>query len=207
MASSRILKALAVTAELTGTQLSPEAVAVMAGDLSLYAEDQVLGALTRCRRELRGRLTLAEIVLRLDDGRPGVEEAWALVPKSEAETGVLTDEIAAAMGVALPLLPDQIAARMAFKEVYQAEIVRARNERRPARWFASLGHDKDLREGPLKLAVEKGRLPTAQLQALIPSLAGETLAKALAHVVQMPSPEERKAGIEQLRKLLGGNHA
>ena len=207
MASSRILKALAVTAELTGTQLSPEAVAVMAGDLSLYAEDQVLGALTRCRRELRGRLTLAEIVLRLDDGRPGVEEAWALVPKSEAETGVLTDEIAAAMGVALPLLPDQIAARMAFKEVYQAEIVKARNERRPVHWFPSLGHDKDLREGPLELAVQKGRLPVDRILPLLPASPVEPVAKALANVLRMPAGTERREGIAHLRKLLGGHHA
>lgn len=204
MASSRILKALAVTAELTGTQLSPDAVSVLARDLSEYAEDQVLGSLTRCRKELRGRFTLADIILRLDDGRPGVEEAWALVPKSEAETGVLTDEIAAAMGLALPLLPDQIAARMAFKEVYQAEIVKARNERRPVRWFPSLGHDKDLREGPLKLAVEKGRLPASHAQALLPASSPGAVVKAIASVMRLPLGE-RADGIAELRKLLGGS--
>lgn len=205
MPSSTLLKALAVTAELTGTQLSPDAVKVMAADLCEFDEGHVVGALTRCRKELRGRLTLAEIILRLDDGRPGVEEAWALVPKSEAETGVLTDEIATAMGVALPLLPDQIAARMTFKEVYMAEITRARNEHKPVRWFASLGHDPSLREAPIRLAVEKGRLSAEAARPYLPSSAaqGRLLVQSAASAIVSRNP----AKLAEIRRLLKAREA
>ena len=81
--SSKLNEAIAVTAELTGTVLSKVAAQVMAEDLARYPEAQVMGALTRCRRELKGRLTIADVISRLDDGRPGVEEAWAMLPKDE----------------------------------------------------------------------------------------------------------------------------
>ena len=82
-----LLQALAVTAELTGTELSEPAARVMANDLAAYPVQQVLGALTRCRRELKGRLTVAAILERLDDGRPGPNEAWAMIPQDEAVNG------------------------------------------------------------------------------------------------------------------------
>jgi hypothetical protein len=71
-ASSRLSEAVAVTLELTGTTLSEVAARMMADDLARYPEQQVMGALTRCRRELKGRLTIADVISRLDDGRPGV---------------------------------------------------------------------------------------------------------------------------------------
>ena len=98
-ASKAILQAIAVTAELTGTQLSEPAARVFAGDLAAYPEAQVLGALTRCRKEVRGRLTLQDVIGRLDDGRPGAEEAWAMLPKDEAASCVWTDEMCSAWGV------------------------------------------------------------------------------------------------------------
>ena len=79
---NELAEALAVTAELTGTELSVAAAKVMATDLAAYPRQQVLGALARCRRELKTRLTMAAVIERLDDGRPGAEEAWAMIPKS-----------------------------------------------------------------------------------------------------------------------------
>ena len=55
--SVEVLKAIAATAELTGTELSEAALLVFEADLSDYSDEQVLAALTRCRRELRGRLS------------------------------------------------------------------------------------------------------------------------------------------------------
>ena len=128
---SKLTEALAVTAELTGTRLSEAAAEVMARDLERYPIEQVLGALTACRRELRGRLTIADVISRLDDGRPGVEEAWAMIPKSERDTCVWTEEMAAAFGIAAPLMEsDEVAARMAFKEAYV--------KRMSAKWFTAL---------------------------------------------------------------------
>jgi len=170
MASKTLLEAIAVTAELTQTVLSKAAAKVMADDLANYPEPQVLAALTRCRRELKGRLTIADVLTRLDDGRPGPEEAWAMLPRDEATTVVWTEEMATAMGVAQPLLDkgEDIPARMAFKEAYTKLVQEARDARRPVKWTASLGHDPRGREQVLTEAVERGRLPAAHVAGLLP---------------------------------------
>jgi hypothetical protein len=166
-----LIDALAVTAELTGTQLSPAAAKVMAADLARFPTSQVLDALTRCRRELKGRLTIADVVARIDDGRPGVEEAWAMIPKSESDSVVWTLEMAVAFGVAAPLMDsDEVAARMAFKEAYGKALSEARNAGTPVKWMPSLGQDASGREGALLLAVEKGRITADQAHRLVPEL-------------------------------------
>ena len=67
-----IARAIVVAAEITGTELSPTTLGVMVSDLGAYSEEQVLAAIDRCRRELTHRLTLADIISRIDDGRPAV---------------------------------------------------------------------------------------------------------------------------------------
>lgn len=106
------------------------------------------------------------------DGRPGVEEAWALMPKQERDSEVITDEMAAAFGAALSLISDGdlIGARMAFKEVYLRAVETARAAGKPVRWFPSLGHDVEARAPALRRAVELGRLTQQRAVALLPSL-------------------------------------
>jgi hypothetical protein len=168
--SINLAKAVAVTAELTGTNLSETAIQVMLDDLARYPEPQVMGALTRCRRELKGRMTIADVLTRLDDGRPGVEEAWSMVPKGEADTAVWTEEMAQAMGAAHPLLDsgDEVGARMAFKEVYQNLCRQARDRCTPVAWSVSLGWDKSGRESAIKAGVAAGRLTAQQAMIFIP---------------------------------------
>lgn len=163
---------IAVTAELTGTNLSEAAAEVMAVELAAYPREQVIRALSRCRKELKTRLTMAAVIERLDDGRPGAEEAWAILPRSESQTAVWTEEMALAFGVASPLLHagDPIAARMAFKETYSRLVAEARNERKPVNWTATLGHDPHGREGALAEAVAKGRLSLEHAREFIPGL-------------------------------------
>lgn len=169
--SKQLLQAIAVTAELTGTQLSDAAARVMALDLARYSEPQVLGALTRCRRELRLRgLTIEAVISRLNDGRPGAEEAWASAPKNEVQSVVWTDEMAQAWGIAAPLLAegDAIAARMAFVETYRKLVQAARDAGTPVRWTPSLGHDPAGRESVLLDAVRMGRLTWQHVATLLP---------------------------------------
>lgn len=169
-ASERLIKAVAVTAELTGTTLSREAARVLVDDLSGYPEPQVLGALNRCRRELRGRLTVHEVLSRIEDGRPTPEEAWAMIPRDEASSVVWTEEMRAAFAVVAQLVADgeHIAARMAFLEAYRKLAQQARDARTPVQWSASLGHDKSGRELVLLDAVEKGRISADGARALLP---------------------------------------
>ncbi len=165
-----LIDAVAITAELTGTQLTEGAARVMVQDLSAHPVDQVLIALQRCRRELKGRLTIADVLQRLDDGRPGVEQAWSMIPQDEDSSVVWTDEMALAYGAASPLLQggDSVAARMAFKECYEKELQKARDEGRAVKWRVSFGHDPSLREDAVIQAVEKKQITSERAVALLP---------------------------------------
>jgi len=167
-----IAKTIGAVAEVTGTELSKMALTVMVRDLSRYPQEQVIGALHRCARECKYKLALADIIERLDDGRPGGEEAWSMMPRDEDSSVVWTDEMSAASGPAIILLRegDPVAARMAFREVYAAEVQRARDSGIPVKWTPSLGHDAAGREGPLLEAVRLGRLEMDHAQSLIPDL-------------------------------------
>lgn len=171
MAVVDLIQALAATAELCGTNLSEAAAKMLLTDLADYDERAVLVALSKCRRELKGRLTLAEIISRIDDGRPGAEEAWAVLPFDESTSVVWTEEMSAAFWIAQPLIDqgEKIAARMAFKEAYLRMVGEAREHRKPTRWTVSLGHDKAGRQPILAAAVEKGRISKSHACALIPN--------------------------------------
>lgn len=170
MATDTLIDALVATAEVMGTELSASGARMFCTDLAEYPEPAVMQALAKCRREVSGKLTLAAVVARIDDGRPGPNEAWAMMPRTEAETVVWTDEMSEAMGSAQPLLEagDQVAARVAFIEHYQRAVIAARHERRPVHWRASLGHDPRGREHILREAVGKGRLSLSHARSLLP---------------------------------------
>ncbi|QRF60225.1 hypothetical protein [Variovorax paradoxus] len=182
MASIELIQAVAVTAELCGRTFSEAAARMFVQDLSLYPEAAVLGALTRCRREVRGVLTVQDVVSRLDDGRPGVDEAWAMLPFDEQMSVVWTDEMSAAFGVVRPLLRegDRTAARFAFREAYAKAVNAARDAARPVSWWASLGHDLEGQSAVLREAVDKGRLTLQQAQEKVPQLPGAAKVAALA---------------------------
>ncbi len=168
-----LVEAIALTSELCGMVLSPAAAEMLARDLADFNENAVLEALGRCRMELQGALKMADILARLDDGRPGVEEAWAMMPKTELASVVWTDEMAQAWGIASPLLNngDAIGARMAFREIYAKAVLDARIRRAPVRWMPSLGSDVASRESVLLEALQKKRLTAAHVAHLLPSRA------------------------------------
>lgn len=171
--SEAIIKGLAVACELTNTVLSEAAASALLDELTPYSESQVLGALRKCCKEIKGRVTLADILGRLDDGRPGVEEAWAILStilRNEQATIVWTEEIREAYGVVAHLGNDPVAARMAFKERYTALVNHAREQHEPVKWSASLGYDLTQREAAVREAVKRKRLTQEQALKLCPSL-------------------------------------
>lgn len=222
-----LLKAIAVTAELLGTEMSPAAAEVFAHDVARYPLPQVLAALTRCRREVKGRLTIADVISRIDDGRPGPEEAWSLIPQDESRSSVWTEEMQRAYGVACPLLAegDTVGARMAFKETYQREVQRARDSGNPVKWTATLGHDKGGRDEahhearnrnllaqglpalPYKAPEHaENYLPESPVLQLVgPSNAGEIAARVLAGAAAR-NPEGRRL-LDELKAKLKGDAA
>ena len=170
--SRELLQAIAVTSELCGRTFSEAAAKVFVSDLSAYPEAQVMGALTRCRKEVRGMLTVQDVVSRLDDGRPGVEEAWSMLPHDESMSAVWTVEMSQAFGVCIALMDagDKVAARMAFKETYLRMVNQARDKGRSVEWSVTLGHDVRGREAAIMAAVDAKRLTYAHAQQYIPQL-------------------------------------
>ncbi len=165
-----VAEAVALTAEVCGQPLSPAAAELLALDLSDFSEQLILAALARCRMELQGPLKIAEILARLDDGRPDADEAWNMMPKNEQASVVWTDEMAESWGVALPLLEagDAGGARNAFRETYTKAVLQARIRRAPPRWTPSLGSDAAERERALLEALQKRRLTPAHVEQLMP---------------------------------------
>jgi hypothetical protein len=194
VSTSDLLEAIAVTAELCGKTFSPAAARLFADDLTAYPTDQVISALARCRREVRGVMTLADVIARLDDGRPGPDEAWAQIPRDESATIVWCDEMAEAYGIAKPLLDggEPIAARMAFREAYMRAVACARAARRATRWQISPGTYEPGRRDAIVAALAKKRITRTQAEALWPyeplSEAGAALlAKTKLHIKRIPT--------------------
>lgn len=169
----KILEALAGTAELMGKELSPVALSMMAKDLSEYPADSIIEALTALRKS-SSRFTLDEIIKKIEsiqpNGRPSSDEAWAMIPRDESASVVMTEEMAEALHIAQPLLDegDQVAARMAFKEAYTRIIEANKRKGVAVKWFPSLGHDKAGREAVLTEAARLGRLSESHVAGLLP---------------------------------------
>lgn len=162
-----LVKGLMATAEVIGDQLRPAAAAYMVQDLSCYSLAVLERALAGCRRELKGRLSLAAVLERIDDGHPSPNEAWAVAIQAadERNTVVWTTLTQQAWNTALPLVQagDKIAARPAFLETYGRLLKDARAARLPASYTPSLGFDLTSRNAALTDAVSKGLLAHDQV--------------------------------------------
>lgn len=197
-----IVKTLAVVCEVTGTEHSQAAKELIVKQLSQYPAKSVLLALERCAIDCRHRLTLADIVQRLVDGRPGAEEAWALMPKREEDAGTVTDEMSAAWGTACALYAsDQVACRMAFREAYTREVQAARLEAKPVVWRVSPGFDKAATEGAAIEALRKGLVSESEaLHYVLP----EHHNRALASAGRPIRPELEPADLSKVKRLTDG---
>lgn len=209
----KLLEAIAATAELIGREISPAAAVVMAKDLEEYPQEIAIQAMANLRREKTARFSTGSVIEQIEklrpDGRPGADEAWAMIPRDESASVVWTQEMAEAYGISLPLLNegDQVASRMAFREAY-ARIVEANKLAgvKPV-WQPSLGHDKECRDAVLANAVRFGRLTSDHAIGLLPTekvapmlqAAGE---EELALEYKMPSQEEVRRRISMARAAL-----
>lgn len=175
--SQRIAEYIGATAEVVGHELSDTALEIMVRDLQRYEAGSVISALERCARECKYKLTLADIIERLDDGRPTPEEAWNTVDFDERATNVWTAEMSAAFFVALESIEnrDRIGARMAFLEVYRRKVAEARAAGQPVEWLVSLGHDKEGRLTAIRDALDKQRITVEQARHYLPHLTDEEL--------------------------------
>lgn len=169
--------------------------------------DVSAGFTAHVRDPERGKFapTPADVIAQIDaarsDGRPGAEEAWAMVPLSEAQTVVWTNEMAEAFGIASPLLQagDKIAARMAFREAYERIVDQAKRAGRRPVWVPSLGHDLQQRKQALTAAVQKGLLTAEAAHDACPAL---PLPDSQRVLLPAPQPERRQSFRERLNELV-----
>ncbi|MFL0349761.1 hypothetical protein [Stenotrophomonas lactitubi] len=207
-----LVEMLVATAEVMGEQIRPTAAAYMVTDLASYPLRVLAEALTACRREVKGRLSLAAIMERIDDGHPAPNEAWAVAIRAadEAVTVVWTEQTRDAWTAALPLVEegDKIAARQAFLEVYARLVKSARAVGGCAVYQPSLGHDASARAAALQLAVDAGRLAHEQVAdhlALPPATpAFNPLALLAGRVEASPEATERtRKHLAEIAELFG----
>lgn len=141
---------------------------------------------------------------KLLDGRPNVEEAWAMaLPcKDEGETVVWTEEMAQAFAICRPVLvgeDDEIGGRMAFKEAYVRLVSQARLRKIPARWFASAGYDPLRREAALAAAINRGLIASAPELLLSAPVSNDRL------VLSAPEnydADKRRENMRRVKELL-----
>lgn len=194
--SPEVIQILMVMTEMYERAPSKDGARILALDLAEYPQGVVLNALQRCRKEMPRFPTLADIISRIDDGRPGIEEAWAMIPKTEDETVVWTEEMRDAYSVTRSMMSDPIAARMTFREKYGKLLAEARSSAKPTKWEACLGTDPQQRAGALAEAVRLNRIDRSHARALIPDLAGTQ--KQLAGPEDVPDPD----AIRKIRELM-----
>lgn len=204
MATSEVLKAIAVTAELNGRAFSSAAAMMFATDLDGFPEHAVLTALARCRKEVKGMPSIQDVISRIDDGRPAAEQAWAMLPTDEAGSVVWTEEMAQAFGAAKPLIDqgDRIGARMAFKEVYTKAVTLARDSATPAKWTPSFGEDRYGREAAMIEAVRMQRVTVDHAVLALGAEAGENVVRLLSIKDHPLLAAPSQAGRAQVKALL-----
>ena len=180
-----LMKAIAVTAELTGTEWSKDAARAVAEELSQYRPEDVLVALKECSKGLKGRLTLSEIINRIPSGHPGPEEAWATIARGMRDDGcsmIWSEEMREAYRVANEIAEDEIAARMTFKEVYAKAVSTARNEGRQPNWCLSMGTDKAEVERVVLRGLQHGKLTPKYARTVLPFTENPEVLKMIATI-------------------------
>jgi Sec-independent protein translocase protein TatA len=184
-----------------------------------YSLDVFRAALSaHCLDKVHGRFTPkpADIIKQIEgsaanDGRPSSDEAWAiaLTSRDESDTVIWTQEIAEAFAICSPVFPDEVGARMAFKDAYTRLVGVARATPTPAQWRASLGWDAAKREAAIVKAGNCGLLcaPTVAALLLAPAGTSEPYGKACAQIdaikkmmADMNAEKQREAALHAQRE-------
>jgi hypothetical protein len=126
-----------------------------------YDDEIVKQASRQAMSTCKFKMTLAHIKEELDlltPPDPGehldAEEAYGLFPKSEYDTGVITQEIAEAYGDGVPF--------PVFKKRYDRLIAQAKAQGKKAEYYVTIGFDKRAAVHPVVQAIEKGRITAYQ---------------------------------------------
>lgn len=165
-------------------------------DMSAYPLDLLDAALTAHRQDPeRGKFIPkpADIIYQIERRMPvawlSADEVWPLLPKTESESAMMTQEMQQALAVAMPALSagDDIAARIAFRAAYTRLTDRAKIERRMPQYILSRGTDFAGQVEAVCAGVRQGLLTTDHALKLIPGAKYEIAAAAGLPIQQMQS--------------------
>ena len=179
---------LETTVELKGGKWDRDMINYVLAQCAELAEAEFLGALTRCKAELRFPIVAADVLDRCPSLQvQTADEAWAAIDgKTEADTVVWTDLAAAAYGD-VAQMPDPVAQRMSFKATYARMAEAWKTAGRRPKPQVSLGTDPTRRADAVRAAVKAGRLPNHEARRLLP--------EAAAPVKALPPPREIPQGL------------
>lgn len=156
---------------------------------------------------------IRNIEINASDGRPGSEEACATMMEiafDESAAGVYTEEMRIAWIACNPYVEsgDRIAFRMTFREVYDRECKKARDNGIAPRWMFTGCNDNERCRLALQRAVERNLLTREYAATLMPSLpptkqALRITSEVMQHCLPNPkqSDEPKKSKDEWLAEL------
>ena len=188
------IRMIVLTSEICGGARWSDPVGLYVKDqLEPYGNTAVLHALKRCQLEVKGNLSLADIIARMPDGRPAVAVAFAQVSGSEADTFVTTDEALRAWGIASQTDGDKFAQRQAFDAAYKEICAANRIAGIFPRQIVSIGQDKARAEAVIRAAVKDGLLqPTEPVAAqYFPEEVASAALPAGTAPKQLPAPRHK----------------
>lgn len=200
----KTVKALGVVLEMAGQEMSEAAMDMMASELSQFEFGAVQNALRKCARECKYKITLAEIIDRIDDGRPSPEKAWQDVQHlTEDDAKVLTTEQNKAYCMVSTSLINgdtsaKIAARQTFLQEYKRLCQESRDQARPVQYFLSRANrDTDGTKAleAVSLAMTESKLPKLDAAKLLPQHR-----ENIMNIPLLPQQQEAAAMIENMAK-------
>lgn len=177
------LRNLETTVEMKAGKWDREMFNYVLAQCACLDEAEFLGALTRCKAELRFPIVPADVLDRCPSLQVmSADEAWAAIGgTTEADTIVWTDLAAAAYGE-VSRERDPTAQRMAFRAAYTRLADAWKTAGRRPKVQVSLGTDPNQRADALRLAVSEHRLPEHEAGRLLGLPKGSSLAqKALPY--------------------------
>lgn len=135
--------------------------------------------------------------------RPGGDEAWSMIPISERESAVITDEMMEAMLPAQILINrgDTIGARMAFKSAYERIVSTNILIGKLPRWVPSFGWDPGLRVNALAQAVLSQKVSLDTAVSFLEAPADREMLyeqTGATHLLPPPQTPEQKAAVNAL---------
>jgi hypothetical protein len=156
----QLIDMISIQAEMKEQVMSDAVLKYLVTELQPYGFEPVMQALRKLGKESTYKINLAEVIKRIDDGRPSAQTAWAQCPKNEEDSALLTEEQNKALCSVSHLMycGDPIPARMAFLEKYNELIEESRASAKPVKYVLGAGSYKQGRIDAVKIGVEEGKL-------------------------------------------------